>query len=90
MPYDSEQHYRHSIRLPGYDYTQAGGYFITICTHDRACLFGEVVAGEMQVNAVGEVVCAEWFRTAQIRPYVRLYDDEFVVMPNHIHGIIWI
>ncbi|GIV57086.1 MAG: hypothetical protein KatS3mg054_0921 [Chloroflexus sp.] len=69
---------------------QAGGYFITICTHDRACLFGEVVAGEMQVNAVGEVVCAEWFRTAQIRPYVRLYDDEFVVMPNHIHGIIWI
>ncbi|GIV57081.1 MAG: hypothetical protein KatS3mg040_1849 [Candidatus Kapaibacterium sp.] len=90
MTYDPEQHHRRSIRLPGYDYVQAGGYFITICTHDRTNMFGEVVDGEMQVNAVGEVVCAEWFRTAQIRPYVRLYDDEFVVMPNHIHGIIWI
>ncbi|GIV55247.1 MAG: hypothetical protein KatS3mg040_0015 [Candidatus Kapaibacterium sp.] len=90
MTYDPEQHHRRSIRLPGYDYVQAGGYFITICTHDRTNMFGEVVDGEMQVNAVGEVVCEEWFRTAQIRPYVRLYDDEFVVMPNHIHGIIWI
>ncbi|GBC77824.1 hypothetical protein HRbin08_01306 [bacterium HR08] len=90
MPYDPEKHHRRSIRLPGYDYTQRGAYFITLCTHDRACLFGEVVEGEMRLNALGEIVRVEWFRTAQIRPYVRLFDDEFVVMPNHVHGIIWI
>ncbi|GAB4481015.1 MAG: transposase [Anaerolineales bacterium] len=89
-PYDPTRHHRRSIRLKGYDYTQPGAYFITICTHERAHLFGAVVDGEMRLNAWGEIVREEWFKTAQIRPYVRLYDDEFVVMPNHVHGIIWI
>lgn len=89
-PYDSQRHHRHSIRLRGYDYTQPGAYFITICTHERELLFGDVVDGEMRTNEWGEIVREEWFRTAQLRPYVTLHDDEFVVMPNHVHGIIWI
>ena len=85
-----ELHRRRSIRLKGYDYTQPGAYFVTICTHGRAMLFGRVVDGEMALNAYGEIVREEWFRTAQVRPYVELFPDEFVVMPNHIHGIVWI
>ncbi|RME36986.1 MAG: transposase, partial [Thermoflexia bacterium] len=85
-PYDPDRHHRRSIRLRGYDYTQPGAYFVTICAYDREPLFGEVVDGEMRVNKWGEIVREEWFRTTQLRPYVVLYDDEFVVMPNHIHG----
>ena len=81
---------RRSIRLQGYDYTRPGAYFVTICTYGREHLFGTVMDGGMQENELGGIVREEWFRTAQVRPYVRLYDDEFVVMPNHIHGIIWI
>ncbi len=87
---DSSRHHRRSIRLPGYDYTQPGAYFVTVVTHRRAHLFGEVVNGDMRLNAWGDIVRDEWFKTAHIRPYVQLRDDEFVVMPNHIHGIIWI
>jgi REP element-mobilizing transposase RayT len=83
-------HHRRSIRLKGYDYTSEGGYFITLVTHERHSLFGEVIDGEMHLNALGIIARDEWFRTAQIRPYVELFQDEFVVMPNHIHGIIWI
>ena len=83
-------HHRRSIRLQGYDYTQPGAYFVTICTHGREMLFGQVVDGEMMLNDYGEIVREEWFRTAQVRPYVALFEDEFVVMPNHIHGIVWI
>ncbi|MCS7283483.1 MAG: transposase [Anaerolineae bacterium] len=89
-PYDPQRHHRRSIRLRGYDYTQPGAYFVTICTHGREPLFGTVVDGEMRVNEWGAIVREEWFRTAQLRPYVMLYEDEFVVMPNHVHGIIWI
>ena len=84
------KHHRRSIRLPGYDYTQPGAYFVTFVAHDRECLFGDVVDGVMRLNAFGEIVREEWFRTAVVRPYVMLAPDEFVVMPNHIHGIIWI
>ena len=90
MTYDPHKHHRRSIRLPGYDYTQPGAYFVTIVTHDRECLFGEVVDGQMRLNPFGEIVREEWFRTAVVRPYVMLAPDEFVVMPNHVHGIIWI
>jgi REP element-mobilizing transposase RayT len=90
MKFDPNRHHRRSIRLPGYDYTRPGAYFITICTHERAHLFGAVVDGEMRLNEWGRIVRDEWFKTAQIRPHVQLWDDEFVVMPNHIHGIIWI
>lgn len=79
---------RQSIRLKGYDYTGPGAYFITICTHRRAFLFGDVVNGEMCLNRAGQVVTDEWTRSVTIRREITL--DEFVVMPNHIHGIVWI
>ncbi len=75
-----------SIRLPGYDYSQPGGYFITIVTHNRQCLFGEIVNGEMRLNEYGELVKTEWQKTGIIRPNIVI--DAFVVMPNHLHGIL--
>jgi hypothetical protein len=57
MPYDPQKHHRHSIRLKGYDYTEPGAYFITICTKGRQCLFGNVVNGEMQLNYLGYIAC---------------------------------
>lgn len=86
MPFDRDKHHRRSIRLRGYDYAQPGAYFITICTFERAGLFGEVCDGEMRANAFGQVAAGEWQKTAAMRPRIRL--DAFIVMPNHIHGII--
>lgn len=75
-------------RLAGYDYSRAGAYSVTVCTHRRACLFGEIRDGLMQLGPVGELVTEEWRRTGDIRPHIVL--DEFVVMPNHVHGIVMI
>ena len=72
--------------MKDYDYSQPGGYFITICVQDRRCLFGEIINDEMKMNEVGNIVQEEWYRSSEIRPNVEL--DEFVVMPNHIHGIV--
>ena len=77
---------RRSIRLRQYDYAQPGAYFVTLCTHARECLFGEIVSGEMRLNIYGEIVAEEWKRSAEIRHEVEL--DVFVVMPNHLHGIV--
>ncbi|GIV83933.1 MAG: hypothetical protein KatS3mg052_0940 [Candidatus Roseilinea sp.] len=77
---------RRSIRLKGYDYSQAGAYFITICTKDRACLFGEVVNGEMRLNALGQIVHGVWNNLPN--HYAGVEMDAFVVMPNHVHGIV--
>jgi len=77
---------RRSIRLQDYDYTLAGAYFVTIVTQDRRCLFGEVVNGEFQANVFGQIVLNEWEKSGQIRKEIEL--DAFVVMPNHVHGII--
>lgn len=85
---DGARYHRRSIRLKGYDYTQPGAYFVTVVTQDRVCLFGEIVDGRMRLNSPGKIVYEEWFRTARLRPYVELRPDEFIVMPNHIHGII--
>ncbi|GBD24779.1 hypothetical protein HRbin30_00092 [bacterium HR30] len=90
MRYNPNSCHRRSTRLKGYDYTQPGAYFVTLCTHERALLFGEVVDGMMVLNPYGEIVRDEWFKTTAVRPNVRLEETEFVVMPNHIHGIIWI
>jgi REP element-mobilizing transposase RayT len=90
MKFDPQKHHRRSIRLRGYDYTQPGAYFITIVTYQRQHLFGEVVSGEMQLNEMGQIAHDEWLKTAQLRSYVKMYEDEFIVMPNHVHGIIWI
>jgi len=77
---------RHSIRLKGYNYGQPGAYFVTICTHRRECLFGEAVEGEVALSTFGKIVEGEWKISANIRREIEL--DEFVVMPNHIHGIV--
>ena len=90
MKYNPEIHHRRSIRLKGYDYTQPGAYFVTFCTYQRDEIFGEVINGEMKLSALGEIVREEWLRSAEVRKEIRLFDDEFVVMPNHIHGIVWI
>ena len=75
-----------SVRLPGHDYSQPGAYFITICTHNRQCLFGEIVDGEIMLNKFGELVKSEWQKTGIIRPNIVI--DAFVIMPNHLHGIL--
>ena len=84
--YNSQKHHRRSIRLQGYDYSQEGLYFITICCQDRAHLFGKVINEEMILNSYGEIAQKEWRNTSAIRDNVLLH--EFVVMPNHFHSII--
>jgi REP element-mobilizing transposase RayT len=79
-------HHRRSIRLKSYDYSRAGAYFITICTQDRACFLGKVVNDEMRLNDMGEIASSVWWATPEHFPNVTM--DEFVVMPNHIHGIV--
>lgn len=86
MIYDPNKHHRRSIRLKNYDYSQPGAYFITICTHNRQCLFGEIVNGEMVLNEYGEIAKQCWLEIPVHFPHVQL--DEFVIMPNHVHGII--
>ncbi len=77
---------RRSPRLKGYDYSLKGAYFVTICTRNRLSLFGEIIAGEMQLNVCGEIVQAGWDDLPQHYGYIQL--DAFVVMPNHIHGVV--
>lgn len=84
----STSHHRRSIRLKDYDYSQPGAYFITICTHDHAHLFGEIVDGQMHFSDGGGIANACWQEIPDHFPQVEL--DEFIVMPNHIHGILWI
>ncbi|WP_026370681.1 transposase [Kallotenue papyrolyticum] len=86
MTYDPQRHHRRSIRLKGYDYAQPGAYFITICTQHRACLFGEVVDGEMRLNDYGKIVEFTWHDLVNHISGIML--DAFVVMPNHVHGIV--
>jgi REP element-mobilizing transposase RayT len=90
MKYNPEIHHRRSIRLKGYDYTQPGAYFVTFCSYQRDEIFGEVINGEMKLSALRKIVRNEWLRSTVIRKEIRLFDDEFIVMPNHGHGIIWI
>jgi len=94
MKYDPERHHRRSLRLPGHDYASSGAYFVTLVTYERVCWFGEVAdAGvncQVMLSEYGRIAREEWFCTAQRRPNVILHEDEFVVMPNHVHGIIWI
>jgi putative transposase len=84
--YNPQIHHRRSIRLKGYDYSQAGLYFITICCKDRAHLFGKVVNGEMVLNDAGEIAQKCWLEIPNHFPNVVLH--EYVIMPNHVHGIV--
>jgi REP element-mobilizing transposase RayT len=86
MPYDPQKHHRRSIRLQGYDYTQPGAYYVTLCTEARQCLFGDVVKGEMRLNSLGHIAFTCWQAIPEHFPHVEL--DAFVVMPNHLHGIL--
>ena len=88
MTYDPDRHHRHSIRLRGYDYAQAGAYFVTICAQDRACLFGEEVDGEVRLSGAGEIVHTVWDDLMRWFPGIDL--DAFVIMPNHVHGIVFL
>lgn len=88
MKYNLAIHHRRSIRLKGHDYSRPGAYFITICTQDRLHLFGEVKNGKMILNEFGIIVAEEWKRSEEIRKEINM--DVFVIMPNHIHGILMI
>jgi putative transposase len=86
MSYNPEFHHRRSIRLKGYDYSQEGAYFITLCVRDRGNLFGKIVNGKMVLSEAGKIAYDEWFKTPELRKNIEL--DAFIVMPNHLHGII--
>jgi len=86
--FDPKIHHRRSIRLKGYDYSEVGAYFVTIVTQGRVALFGEVVNGEMRLNRYGEIVQKWWDDIPRHFPNVET--GAFIVMPNHVHGIIMI
>lgn len=78
--------HRRSLRLPGHNYASPGAYYVTICTHDRSCLFGDVIDREVHLSRWGEIAQGCWAAIPDHAPTVSL--DVFVVMPNHVHGII--
>ncbi len=86
MTYDPQKHHRKSVRLKEYDYSKPNAYFITICTYNKECILGTITNGEMRLNEYGKIVENEWLKTPAIRTYVLL--DKYIIMPNHIHGII--
>ena len=79
-------HNRKSIRLKEYDYSQPGGYYVTLCTSEKECVFGEVVEDEVRLSPIGAIAKRCWDEIPKHFPMVEL--DEYIVMPNHIHGII--
>ena len=86
MTSDPSKHRRRSIRLQGYDYPRAGAYFVTVCTQTRVCLFEDVVDGSMRLSDAGRIIQTTWDDLPNYYPNIEL--DEFVIMPNHVHGII--
>ena len=86
MPNINSLRRRKSIRLKEYDYSFPGTYFVTICTADRKCLFGKIEDGKMVFNRMGEIIHDCWVGLSGV--YAKLMLDVFIVMPNHIHGII--
>jgi len=86
MAYNPKIHHRRSIRLKGYDYSQAGAYFITICCEHRICRFGKIENNEMILNELGNIAYNEWAKLAE--RFANFELDVFQIMPNHMHGII--
>lgn len=84
--YNHDLHHRRSIRLTDYDYRQTGAYFVTICAANKQCLFGEIANDEMQLTQMGETAIDCWEAIPQHFPNTEL--DAFVLMPNHLHGIV--
>jgi putative transposase len=88
VKFDPKIHHRRSIRLEDYDYSQAGGYFVTMVTWQRESLFGKVMNGEMTLNRYGEIVL-KWWNEIPVH-FQNVETGAFVIMPNHVHGIIFI
>ena len=86
MKYNPDIHHRRSIRLSGYDYSRLGAYFVTICIWQRQCLLSEIQDGNIILSNYGEVVNLNWFNLTRVYSHIEL--NTFVIMPNHIHGII--
>ena len=86
MKVDLSDHHRRSVRLKGYDYSQAGAYFITIVAWQRLMLFGKIENGGMQINRYGEIIQKWWNKIPEHFPNVET--GAFIIMPNHVHGII--
>jgi len=80
--------HRKTVRLKHFDYTQESAYFITISTKQNQCIFGDIKNGKMYLNHLGALACHCWLEIPQHFDYIGL--DEFVIMPNHVHGILWI
>lgn len=81
MKFNPEIHHRRSIRLRGYDYTQNGAYFVTMCSWNRECVFGEIADGKMHLNDFGLIIDGTWNWLEKQYGYIEL--EDFVVMPNH-------
>ena len=88
MGYDPERHHRQSIRLKGYDYSRSGYYFVTICAQDRKKLFGEINDAIVRLNEAGQMVEQEWNKIP--KRYDNVIVDQYIIMPNHFHGILQI
>lgn len=88
MPYNPDIHHRQAIRLKNYDYSQAGAYFITICTKQKQCIFGDIKNRKIRLNALGSIADKYWQEIPQHFANVAL--DVYTIMPNHLHGILWI
>jgi putative transposase len=86
--FDPQKHHRRSIRLKGYDYSQEGAYYVTIVTWQREFLFGNIVNQEMILSPYGEIV-QKWWNEIPVH-FPNVETDAFMIMPNHIHGIIYI
>jgi putative transposase len=88
MRFDPKKHHRRSIRLKDYDYSQSGAYFVTVVTQARISLFGNVNDGQLELNDAGQMVQTCWREISEHYPGVET--DVFIVMPNHVHGIIFL
>jgi REP element-mobilizing transposase RayT len=86
MTFNPEIHHRHSIRLPNYDYSRPGYYFVTMCAHEKECSFGDIKNNNIVLNNVGKMVEKKWYDLPVHFPGIEL--DRMVIMPNHLHGII--
>jgi putative transposase len=88
LKFNRDKHHRRSIRLRGYDYAQCGVYFVTVCAQNRECLFGDMQHNVWSLNDAGKMLYRIWNDMPNICPGIVI--DEFIVMPNHVHGIICI
>jgi putative transposase len=88
MPNDAKSPRRKRLRLPGYDYSTAGGYFVTICAHNHKLVFGSIHDGIVNLNAAGRIIEKHWNELPY--HYASVVLDSFVVMPNHVHGVLFL